>query len=326
MIKSSSTPAAALLAALLTVVPARGEPPPSTSDTARALYVEGKDLRRAGDLEGSLQKLEAAHALYATPVTALEVGRALALLGRHRRAVAVLESIERLPPKPAESEKVLAARAEAKALVAQYRARLARLVLRIDQEGARVSIDGEAVPAEIPGGTIAVDAGAHRVEIWRGEERAAEDVRVGEGEERVLTLRLPARRIAQVQPPPPAPPRPLPPPPRPKPAQGPSPFAIAAFGVAGAGFAAGAITGVMTLARAGRLKEVCRNGACLPNADLATAQALGDASTATFVIGGVALAGGVALLLFGGERAPKAGSASIRPVVGPAGAGLVGVF
>ena len=66
----------------------------STADEASSLYVEGKELREAGDLKKSLQKLEAAHGLYATPITALEVGRARALVGQLRGAVEALESVE----------------------------------------------------------------------------------------------------------------------------------------------------------------------------------------------------------------------------------------
>jgi hypothetical protein len=323
-----STKAWAALAVVLLAAPAVSAQP-STADAARALYVEGKALRQSGDLQGSLEKLGAAHALYATPITALELGRGFALVGRLRRAVEVLESIERLPVKPEESAKAAAARAEAKTLLAQYRARVARLVLKVEGGPARVRVDGEVVPGEALGAAWLVDPGPHRVEVEADERRAGEDVRLGEGEERTLTLRLPP-------PPPPPPPLPTaappapvvppvaPPAPLPAPRRGPGALAITGFSVGGAGVLLGAITGALTLSRASTLKQVCRSGACLPDADLGTTQTLGDVSTGAFIVGGAGLSLGLGALLLQVAPAPRV--TRVEPWIGPAGAGLRGVF
>jgi hypothetical protein len=339
MIRSSSLGAAALLAALIAVAPAEAQPAKAatTADQARTLYVEGKELRRAGDLQASLEKLEAAHALYATPITALEVGRGAALLGRLRRAVEVLESIDRLPVKPGESAKAAAARAEAAALLAQYRTRLGRITVRVEGEGARVRIDGDAVAGEALAAPWLVDAGAHHVEAERGGERVTEDVRVGEGEERVVTLRFPAP-VAPPPAPSPAPvtqpPAPLTPPPAavtppaaPAPRAGRrfGPLAYVGFGVAGLGLTAGAITGAVTLARAPSLKRECPGGACPASSNVETTKALGNASTASFIIGGAGLAVGIGALLLSGDRPPPR-SMSIGPWMGGSMAGLRGAF
>jgi hypothetical protein len=331
MTRSSSALAPALAAMLLVAAPAAAQP--GTADAARALYVEGKELRRAGDLQRSLEKFEAAHALYATPITALEVGRGAALVGRFRRAIEVLESIDRLPVKPTESAKASAARAEAQPLLAQYRTRLGRLTVRVEGEGARVRIDGDVVQGEAP---WSVDPGLHRIEAERGDVRVGDEVRIGEGEARTVSLHLPAAP-APVPPPGvaaaelhvPAPP-PVAPTTQPSPAEMPtrrtSPLAYAGFGVAGVGLVAGTVTGVLTLTRAVALRNDCRNGECLPSADLGTTRALGDVSTASFIIAGAGLAVGVGALIWGGKPASTTEHARIEPwIAGPA-AGLRGVF
>jgi hypothetical protein len=331
MTRSSSPRLAALAALLLSTAPAGAQPAPSTADAARALYVEGKELRRTGDLRGSLEKLEAAHALYATPITALEVGRGYALVGRLRRAVEVLESIDRLPAKPDESAKAAAARAEARALLPQYRARAARLILRVEGEGGRVRVDLEVVPGDALGSPWLVDPGAHRVDLERGELRVGEDVRVGEGEERTVTLHLPAPPPVVVAPAPPvvvAPPpvaiAPAPPLVVAPPERRPHPLVYAGFSVAGLGLATGAITGIVTLGRAAALKRDCRAGACLPASELGVTQTLGNVSTASFIVGGAGLAAGGVGLLLGGAPAPR--RAWIGPWIGGPVAGLGGAF
>ena len=177
MTRSNRVGVPALLAIMLLAAQAAAQP--STVEAARALHVEGKELRRAGDLRASLEKLEAAHALYATPITALEVGRGHALLGGYKKAIEVLASIDALPVKPDASARSAAARNEAQTLLVQYRARLARLVLRVDGDGARVRVDGVLVPAEALGAPWPVDPGVHHVEAERGAQHTADDVPLG---------------------------------------------------------------------------------------------------------------------------------------------------
>ena len=258
-----------------------------TMDSAKALYVEGKQLRDAGNLAGSLEKLEAAHALYPTAVTALEVGRALALLGRIAKAVEVLRSVERINVRPTESQKSDDARAEAKRLLAMYRARLGRLVVRTERaRGAdsHLRVDGEIVAANAFQGddvsnaaqaSIELDAGPHVVSLERGSEKVSEDVVLHEGDVVTIALHLaelprapfaPATAVIALQPP----------------SRGGSfpVLAYAGFGVGAAAAALGTTTGVLTLARATTLKRECApDGACPSGSDLTSARTLGTVST-----------------------------------------------
>ena len=280
----------------------------STADAASALYVEGKELRDAGDLKKSLEKLEAAHALYATPITALEVARARALVGKLRGAIEVLESIERLPVKPNESAKAASARSEAKSLVAQYRVRAPKLALHVGAD-VRVWIDGEVVPDDALAAPWLVDPGTHHVEALRGTQRTSQDVRVAEGEQRDVTPPAPAAppiaqgAAASVSPSSSSPSPQSSPPASASPASsGPNVLAFFGLGLGAAGIAVGSITGLVTLSRASDIKPQCRGGVCPASAGLDSAQTLGTVSTVSFVVGGVALGVGVAALVFGGDR------------------------
>ena len=98
--------AIAIVTATLAIAASAGaEPNAADLDTARGLYVEGLELRDAGKLEMSLARFKAAHALAATPITSLELGRAHTLLAELVEAREVLLSVERMPVQSGESPK-----------------------------------------------------------------------------------------------------------------------------------------------------------------------------------------------------------------------------
>jgi hypothetical protein len=343
MIASTSRRAAALLclACALLARPASaqsGEAADGTTEEARALYVEGRDLRRQGELEKSLEKFQAAYALHPTSITALEVGRGRALTGKLRAAIEVLDAIERMPARPNESDKAAAARAEAKELAAQIRARTPALRVLVEGAGARVWVDGEAVPTAQLEHWL-VDPGTHHVEAAQGERRIAEDVHVLEGEERAIVLRLSAASPQAVSPPGPgdsstagaAPEQPA--------SAAPSQSKVLAylgFGIGGVGLVTGTVTGILTISQAGTLKPKCQAGVCPPDAGLDSAQTLGTVSTISFVVGGAGVAMGIAALVVGGHgpevrksngaRTASREGAWVRAWFGIAGGGVEGVF
>jgi hypothetical protein len=111
------------------------------------------------------------------------------------------------------------------------------------------------------------------------------------------------------------------------PARRPNVLAYASFAVAGVGLVAGSITGVLTLTRAVALRSDCRNDECLPSANLGTTRALGDVSTASFVVAGAGLAVGVGALIWGGGKpASTPEHARIEPWIAGSAAGFRGIF
>lgn len=106
--------------------------------------------------------------------------------------------------------------------------------------------------------------------------------------------------------------------------QGQRTLGLATAGVGAAGLVAGAVLGVVSLAKKSEADDACRP----PDRRICTAAgveagdaaiAAGDAATIAFVAGGVLVAAGAALYF----TAPKAGTVGITPVAGPRGASLV---
>ncbi|MBW2529671.1 MAG: hypothetical protein JRI23_36180 [Deltaproteobacteria bacterium] len=105
--------------------------------------------------------------------------------------------------------------------------------------------------------------------------------------------------------------------------------AIVAFGIGGVGLLVGAITGGMSLGKVSELDERCPDKSCpAEDEELADeAKLLGNVSTAGFVIGGIGVAAGVALLIWrpGGDE-PSETAFHIRPRIGPGAFYLEGAF
>ncbi len=195
----------ALIAALLTSSSlAYASPTPADIESARALYVSGKELREAGDLRASLEKFKAAHALVPTPITALELAHAYVLLDKPLEARQLAMSVERLPVAPDESRKAAAARDEARALDAKLSAVIPSLVLVLKNHqgmSSRVLIDGEIVPTEALSVPRKVNPGHHVVvgQTEEGETTVAIDLNEGESKNVVLDFEHIAPRPAKTE-------------------------------------------------------------------------------------------------------------------------------
>lgn len=312
-------------------------------ETARAMYKEGKELRAQGDLEGSLVKLRAAHTLAATPITALELGRAFLLVGDLVEARETWLSIERLPVKPDESSKARAARADALKLVDKVSPRIASIAIAFDPPRPSggpdpvVRVDDRDVPIEALGVARKVNPGHHTVVVAIGRARASTDVDLREGEAKTIPIRLDDEPAADAAPPPPAPtasagasgvasnPSVAVAPPPPEKGRT-SALVYAGLGTAAAGVVVGGVTGILALTRAATVKQGCVDKLCGPDHhdDLDGSRAMGTVSTIAFVAAGA----GAALAAIGWLTAPATPSTRnvARPVVMFGGAGIGGEF
>lgn len=295
--------------AMLLAVPgaARADEPSAVdSENALQLFKEGKALRERGDQAGGLEKLRAAHALVATPITALELGRAYAAGGQLIEAREVLLGVTRLPVRRNESQKASDARREADRLAAELRPRLGALVLKLAPDLAPdvvVLVDGQNVPRAALSSPRLVNPGAHVVALGQGGELARVEVRVGEGETKDVALAPPpppeAPRTPEVVPPPVAPVAPSVPPPATAPPRYDAPpskardvVLVSSLGLAAVGTVVGTLTGALTLASAGTLKDSCTpEGRCPASAanDLDAASTTGTLSTVSFGLAAVGL-------------------------------------
>jgi hypothetical protein len=301
------------------------EPTAADSETALQLYKEGKDRRDRGDLPAALEKLRAAYALVETPITALELGRTYAMMGKLLEAREILLSVARLPVRKNESKKATEARAEAEKMAGALKPRLATLAVRVKNEKKtpKLTIDGVVIPSEAAAAPRIVNPGAHVVVVdVDGRTRQAE-VTLREGESRELAIEAPAPGGPEPTPTP-TPVEPT----EPSASPGRSPLVYAGFGTAIVGLAVGGVTGVLTLSKASSLDETCRGNSCPPSSqsDLDSASTMGTISTVAFAVAGVGLVVGAAgLFLFDPKPAP-ASSPGARLVVTPGGAALRGTF
>jgi hypothetical protein len=113
-------------------------------------------------------------------------------------------------------------------------------------------------------------------------------------------------------------------------------FATVSFGVAAVSGTIGLLFGIDALAKKGKLEDKCPGSAC-PREEwerLDDAESSGNAATAFFVIGGVALGVGLISTLVSSKSSAasntppnhKANKPSVTPVFGVGGAGLHGTF
>ncbi len=267
------------------------EPTLADIETARAMYVEGLELRDRSRLADSLARFRGAYALAATPITALELGRAYMLVGQLLEAREALLSIERMPPKPEESQKAVNSRVEARALAEQIKGRIPSVHVSFDPkpEGEpKVTIDGVVVPPQALSAARRLNPGKHVVVAELEGERATADIELGESEARPVILSLgPAKAAHPVGD---AAPKLVPSTGRGDVAR--DVWFYGGLSVAGVGAAVGTVTGIIAFTRAANLEGQCTGSHCARAAqgDLDAARTMGAASTAAFILAGVGVA------------------------------------
>lgn len=314
--------------ALATPGVARADTPSAAdSETALQLFKEGKALRDVNDFQGALGKFRAAYALVATPITALELGRTYAALGKFVEAREVLLAVFRLPVLPNESARGAEARQDAAQLATNLRARIASITVRprgpVDPF-LKLWIDGALIPADAVSASHLLNPGKHRLVIESRGHTVRSELTVGESEAREVEIVLPEEPSTSGPEPPPVITPPVPPP-EPKSNALRNTLIYGGFGAALVGVGVGTATGLMTLSRADKLKGTCTSdGRCPPSAqaDLDASATSGAVSNVMFgvAIGGVAL--GLAGVLFTTAEPVKVGGVRLRSTAG----GVVGTF
>lgn len=292
-------------------------------DQARALFREGNDLRDKNDLRGALAKYEAAHALVATPITALEVGRTHLQLGELVAARAALVGVTALPKKNKESQNTVAARAEAERLVKDLDERIPHVSVTVDGVPAgqvpQIEIDGVATTAA----STAVDPGRHIVVVRATGVEKRSEISVAERETREVKVSLATPAPAPVLSP------------TPTPAIGDAPPVVGSshptwvwtgFGVAMVGVAVGTFAGVMTLHQTAQLQDTCPDGRCPPDQHdkLSSTHTWATISTVSFVVAGTAAVASLIGFVATPSASPQHGS--VQATVGFGTLGLRGSF
>lgn len=307
----------------------------SDLESARQLYNQGIELRDKGDQKGALEKFRAAHALGNTPLTGIELCKAHAALGQPVEAREVCLGVARIPPMAQETQRSQDARSEAGRIAEDQRPKIGALRLKIkgvpEKREPTVTVDGVNVPAAALNEPRAVNPGIHVITARVGggaETRATLETREGESRELELVVQPPPAN--EVPPPPPAGgggTQPVQPPEKKKS----NTFATVSFGVAAVSGTIGLLFGIDALAKKGKLDDACKENAC-PRSEwerLDDAESSGNAATAFFIIGGVALGVGLVSTLVSSKSSTannKPNKPSVTPVLGVGGAGLHGTF
>lgn len=200
----------------------------------------------------------------------------------------------------------------------------------LDEPGFELRVDGAAVDRFLyRDGLIAVKPGKHVVEAYAPQQRWSDRVVADAGIPTTVTVAL-ERDMC--------PAAPTPPTPVPAPVIGPREDAGSTQRVAGlivggagvAGLALGTAFGVVTLNKKSALETSCGGniGSCAATpgsleADRESAKSVATVSTVSFIVGGVALAGGAALYLTAPKGAPASGRVRVAPAIGRNEGGLM---
>jgi hypothetical protein len=295
---------------------------------AKRLYAEGKQLRLEGKLVEATDRLRRAHDLAPTPVTRLELARALEARRKLVEAHALLSTIPSMPFTPTETQKGRLARDEARSLAAAIAPRIPKAIFVVVRATAEteVAIDGQPLGKELLSGEVPLDPGDHKASARQRERVVEQAFTLAEGDRRTLELKLPEPEPQRV---PPAPPvlveAPLAAPAK-RPVEPPriasaapakhrlTPVVPAALAIAGIGIVAGAVTGSIALAQAGKLHDGCTNGLCPPKYHdlLATHQAVAATSTVAFSLAGAAAAVGVVAWIVDASSTPAHATIGLR--------------
>jgi len=289
-------------------------PEPESSDAvkaaARTLASKGIQLFEEGHYAEAYAHLDRAQAVFPAPVHLVYMARAQAALGKLLAARRLYQQALAEPAAADAPPAIRETRKAAKDELDAMRRRIPTLAVRIaGAPSARVTLSIDGAATSPPGGRAELDPGEHVVEaVAEGSRSAKRTVVLREGEAVEIELRLgretPASRSPDTGPAPA---------PR-KPTASLLPAAIA-FAVGGAALGVGTITGAMSLAKVGDLKDRCVGTHCpFEDRDEAhTAQTLATVSTIGFVVAGLGIGSGIALLII------RPGTAS--PVVASVGPG-----
>jgi tetratricopeptide (TPR) repeat protein len=325
-----------------------------TRAAARTIGEEGLKLYDAGNYFDALDRFERADALIHAPTLGLMAARSLVALRRLVEASDRYEDVSqmRVEAKASDAFKdaVVASAKERAALLT----RLPFVDVSVEGPGAteitELQIDGRTVAPQLLGirkpinAKLPLDPGHHRLEVRLGSQEAYERIALNEGDTVRVVLRLGATvdQLAHTTAPDAAPRAPG------ASASEPEAWSVSpeaqrrrttqlAAGFVGLGVGAialitGGAAGGVAIGKKAALDAQC-NPTLLtcPTAlrdDVDAYNGLRIASTAGFIVGGVGLALGAALLV----TAPRAtvkrkdGTLTVTPLIGLVGAGLVGAF
>lgn len=270
------------------------EPAGGDKALAEALFRAAKDLQGQGKLAEACAKYVESHRLDPKPGTILNVASCHEEEGKTATAWADYAEAATFAARARQTERERFARARAEEL--EKRLSFVTFEFPTGQE-VTVALDGKALTTAASGTRVPLDPGEHTVDVRApGKMPWTTHVTVDAGPaERTVTIPPLADDGVSSAPPPPivAPGSPGAPPSTQR------TLGWIGVGVGGAGLVVGSVFGAMTLSETSTIDEHCRGSLCdavglAANDD---AHASATISTVGFVVGGLALAAGVVLLV-----------------------------
>jgi hypothetical protein len=305
--------AALTAAGLLGAPSAHADPSASDRETARSMMTEGRELRDKGDMKAALQRFKTADSLMHVPTTGLEVAKAQVALGLLLEARDTIAAIRKYPQSPNDPAPFNEARSKADDLDTTVEGKIPSITITVggtaDGETPAVSIDGTSVPAAVAGLPRKVNPGHHTVTAKGSSGEASQEIDVADGEKKQVQLVLSAGGAGA---PPPsnednnAPKEPSTPGNR---SHSPTTLTYVSGGAGAAGLIVGAITGVLSLSTASKVKNECTNKVCSTpqgQSDLSSGQTTATISDIGFIVGLVGAGVAVTTLLIGHDTSAEA--------------------
>lgn len=282
-----------LVAALVAVSPgalAQGR----DATTAEVLFDEGREAVKAGDYPRACAKFRESNRLDPAPGTVLNLADCEERLGRVATAWTLYREVTQRVPASDERHGIALARAKALA------PKLPKLTVALalgSPVGTRVLRDGVELGAAALETALPVDPGAHTIVVEApGRQKSSRQVSLSEAQsERVVVSAGPKASGAPGAD-------------RPKASNSKRTWGWVLTGVGAAGLSVGTVTGLMVLGEKRRVDDNCDpdkrcNQTGMDAVD--SGRTLGTVSGASFIVGGLALAGGVFLLVSGSEKQPE---------------------
>jgi hypothetical protein len=292
--------------AAITFVASTASAQSTDSAAAQALFDEGMRLLGEGHTAEACPKLAESFRLERAPGTEFRLGECYEKIGRIASAWSAFVSVADASKAAGRADREQIARQHASAL----EPRLTRVVIDVPQ-AARVpklivKRNGVVVGEPQWGTAVPVDPGEQTVEAEAAGKRpwSTKQAANGEGARIVVTIPVLDDAPIAVESPPPPPPPPV--------AERDRTPAWIAFGVAAVGIGVGSATGLVALSKGSNVTDACHDDPVCPASvrdDYDTSRTMGTVSTISFVVAGVALAAGIALLVWPSHDSSNVGRA-----------------
>ena len=315
-------------------------------NTARDFGLQGQQALDHGDGKTAEDRFHRAVEIFddakapVPPTLLLGYARGAAKNGRFIVAEEAYNRIVRAGLPPGAPAPFVKALEDAKHEVDSVASRIAHVTINVTGcPNPNVTLDGQPLPSVVLGVEKPVDPGTHEVKATAtGCKDTTASFVVGDGKQTSTTLTLEKEETAvAANPPPPTTPTPPPttpaPPPTAPPAQtssGGSGLKTAGFvtlGIGGAALIGGFITGGVALGQHGDLQTKCGGTSCPSSlqSDVDSYHLMTTLSTVGFIVGGVGIAAGLAMVLLA-PSPKKTNAAYITPYLGFGTVGAMGQF